>query len=74
MSDEKCGNVKLVYVRWIIYGIILLAGFYAWIRAELSVKADLKIVETVCARQEKQDDLLQDIRQRLIRIETKLEK
>jgi hypothetical protein len=74
MSDDKCANMKLVYVRWIIYGVILVAGFYGWIRTELSVKADLKTVEQVCARQEKQDDVLQDIRQRLIRIETKLEK
>lgn len=74
MSDEKNGNVK---VRWfyIVFGTVtIVTGFLFWFQSKMDAKADLRIVKEVIIKQDKQDDILMDIRQRLIRIETKLEK
>ena len=70
MSENDKNNIK---VRWfyIAFGTITLTlGAIFWFQGKLDAKADLSIVKNVCVKQEKQDDILMDIRQRLIRIET----
>ena len=73
-NNNNKTKITTSQVKWTVYIVVMVGLFYGWVRAELSVKADSSIVNAIGIRQEKQSDILQDIKQRLIRIETKLEK